>query len=166
MGAEMQDNLTLWQGRHWQINLNTRFGVPAYLFVNGLGPASQRFSALDPAAFAELGPAIGLATRAVEMALDPVHVFVGKFGMVPGHAIHFHVLPVTNWMLAAFAEDSRFHALAKLNPDGYPAVPDAAELIACFWRKFCFTGIAPVSRDSDATMRALATAISDLGGGD
>ncbi len=136
----MRDNGQLWQGEFWQINLNTAFGIPGYLFVNSLGDATGRFGTLDPAGFAEMGHAIGLATRAVERILDPAHVFAGKFGMVPGHAVHFHVIPVDATLLAAFEADTRWHGFRAANPAGYPAVPDAAELIAFLWRDLCFTG--------------------------
>lgn len=133
----MEDNKTLWQGHHWQINWNFGFTLPAYLFVNSLHPQNTRFSDLPHAAYAELGPAINLATSTLETAFSPHNILCGKFGLVPGFAIHFHVVPIYDWVLDEFGKQDGYDCLQTLNPPGYPVAPDGSELLAFIWRHYC-----------------------------
>lgn len=158
----MEDNVKLWQGEYCQINQNTSYGIPGYLFVNSIGSGSSRFNSLNPRAHSEFGRAIGLAACALENVLQPVHVFAGKFGMVPDHALHFHVIPVQDWMIAAFEADPRWHGFRSQNPEGFPAVPDAAELIAFFWRHYCFSGFGAKSIEHDRLSTRIAAEIELL----
>ncbi len=68
---------------------------------------------------------------------------------MPGHALHFHLLPLHDWISRAFARDVRYHTLQSLNPPDYPIAPDAAELIAFVWREYCATGHCPVDDDRE-----------------
>ena len=155
----MKHNRTLLQGDHWQININLRYGVPGYLFVTSTGTATDSFAALPPEAFPELGRFLGLACGAVERVLKPEKVLTGKFGMVPDFPLHFHILPLHVWISEAFAAAKPFHALQALNPEGYPATPDAAELIGFVWREYCFTGHQGVAFNPDSVADQLQSDI-------
>jgi len=145
----MKNNRTLLQGHFWQININLRFGVPGYLFVTRSQGNNDRFSTTPPHAFSELGKFLGLASTALETCLRPNRVLTGKFGIVSDTPLHFHVLPLHGWILESFENSPEFHCLQSLNPKGYPAQPDAAELIAFVWRAFCHTGNSPISFDQN-----------------
>ncbi len=158
--ADIAHNRTLLQGEHWQINIHLRFGVPGYLFVTSTTGETDRFTALPSEAFPELGRFLGLACGAVERVLGPEKVLTGKFGMVPDFPLHFHVLPLHTWILKAYAKAAPYHALEALNPEGYPAQPDAAELIAFVWREYCFTGRQGVAFDPHTIADALKADIT------
>jgi len=153
----MKDNRTLLQGSHWQINMNMRYGVAGYLFVTHLHGRSDQFSGINPLAFTELGQFLGLASAALEATLKPEGIITGKFGMVPNFPLHFHVFPLHSWVRKAYAKNSAYHALKAINPAGYPAVPDAAELLAFVWREHCFTGISPVAFEPDKVANKIQT---------
>ena len=126
-------NRKIWEGAGWVINANMTYSIPGYMYVSH--KTATTFSNLNLADTAELGLALKLATQATEKVLKPENVLAGKFGLVPGYPIHFHITPVYAWVKDALMSDSRYTAYQTNNPEGYPAVPDGAELQAFIWRE-------------------------------
>lgn len=149
-------NQTLFQGQYWDININSSFGVPGYLFVRNSRGNGDRFSDIQPNEYEEMGRMIGLATSAAEHCLDVERVFTGKFGLDAGHPLHFHIVPIYEWILDDFNQQTDLIALKKTYPDGYPVIPDGAELLKFVWHKYCFTGHSPIADNLDAIVVKLS----------
>ena len=96
---------------HWRVNQRTDAALPGYLIVSARDDAATSFEELSTAALAELGPALRDAVSAIERTLTPERVYVTRYGHSPGHSIHFHVIPLYSWVVAAFRHDTRYRAL-------------------------------------------------------
>ena len=123
----------IWEGRGWVINANMTYSIPGYMYVTH--KFVTEFTDLPPSDTAELGQALKLATQAAEQVLQPENVLVGRFGLVSGHPIHFHITPIYGWVKEALESNPNYNAYQANNPEGYPAVPDGAELQAFVWRE-------------------------------
>lgn len=130
-------------GKYWDININLDFGVPGYLFVRNRHGEGDEFAQIKPHEFSELGKMIGLAASAAEHCLGVERVITGKFGLDKGHPLHFHIVPIYDWILAEFAHKTDLEALQKTYPAGYPVIPDGAEIVKFIWHEYCFTGHTP-----------------------
>ena len=87
---------------HWRVNQRTDASLPGYLIVSARHAAATSFEDLSTAALAELGPVLRDAVCVVERTLTPKRVYVTRYGHSPGHSIHFHVIPLYSWVVAAF----------------------------------------------------------------
>ncbi|MCK4860389.1 MAG: hypothetical protein KAS85_00575 [Rhodobacteraceae bacterium] len=123
----------IWEGVGWVINANMTYSIPGYMYVTH--KSITEFANLSQEDSSELGLALKLAAQAAEKVLSPENVLVGRFGVVPGHNIHFHITPVYDWVKAALLSDPKYTAYQASNPEGYPAIPDGAELQAYIWRE-------------------------------
>lgn len=136
----MQDNIELFKGQFWRINQNISFGIPGYLFLQSLRDDVGCFSQLSIEEAAEMGVLLQRASTALESVLQPKLVLVGRYGLVPGHMIHFHLMPLFDELFDRYKERPEYQAFQRNNPQDYPAVPDAAELMAFAWREYCWQG--------------------------
>jgi diadenosine tetraphosphate (Ap4A) HIT family hydrolase len=94
-------------------------------------------SDLPSTALTALGPLLAKAQEALRTKLKPMWVYVGRYGHSPGYPIHFHLMPVYDWLERLFWHDDRYRLLGKLaEKDGAPAT-DGAELTLFIWREFC-----------------------------
>lgn len=123
----------IWEGNGWIINVNMTYSIPGYMYVTH--KSATEFTDLNSADAAELGHTLKLATQAAEKVLKPDNVLIGRFGLVPNHPIHFHITPVYGWVKDALKSNPSYAAYQINNPEGYPAVPDGAELQAFIWRE-------------------------------
>jgi len=100
--------------RHWVVLLRPQQVTLGSLILASTGPATA-FSEIGPAAFAELGAAVGDIERvlAAAFAYDKINYLM--LMMVDPH-VHFHVLP-------RYA-DTRSFAGAAFTDAGWPAAPD------------------------------------------
>lgn len=142
----------LFQGEYWDININLNFGVPGYLFVRNSRGADDKFSAINPHEYAEMGRMIGLATSAVEHCLNVKRVFAGKFGLVAAHPVHFHIVPIYDWILDEFVQKTDMEKLQKSYPDNYPAIPDGADIMKFIWHQYCFTSHTPENIEANTNL--------------
>lgn len=136
-------NKIIFQGKYWDININLSFGVPGYLFVRHSIGNGDKFTDIEPNEYAEMGKMIGLATSAAEHCLGAQRVFAGKFGLMLNHPVHFHIVPVYDWILEEFAKKTDLTTLQNNRPDDYPLLPDGAEIVSFVWQEYCFTGQMP-----------------------
>ncbi len=125
----------IWQGQDWMINANMTYSIPGYVYVTHRDVSVQKFGQLSNDAAAEMGHCLKYATNAVETVLQPQNILVGRFGLVKGSQIHFHIAPVFDWVIEALQSNPNYTAYQKNNPENYPAVPDGAELQAFIWRE-------------------------------
>jgi diadenosine tetraphosphate (Ap4A) HIT family hydrolase len=50
-------------------------------------------SLMPAEALAELGVLLARAQNALNEGLQPEHLYIGRYGHMAGHALHFHIIP-------------------------------------------------------------------------
>ena len=78
-------------------------------------------------------------------------MYDGRYGHQLGHTVHYHVIPVYDWTIAAYWQDERYRSLAQFYGDG-GATPrtdfDGADMMLFIWRTFCERGVTPPRSDA------------------
>lgn len=121
---------------HWLVNHRMDTALPGYLMV-GSKLGTNALYDLPAEALASLGPLLAEAQRQIETLLHPVRVYIGRYGHSPGHPIHFHILPIYDWVEALFWKDDRYRVLASFGKPTPQPDTDGAELTFFVWREFC-----------------------------
>jgi len=134
------ENLIIFESLHWRINQRIDAKLPGYLMMAPKDPNAVSFSTIAPDALVEMGPILAKVTRAVEDHLHPDHLYVGRYGHTIGHNLHFHIIPVYNWVAEAFRNDSRYRTLQQLYTPGVYCSGkdtgfDGAEMTLFIWRE-------------------------------
>jgi diadenosine tetraphosphate (Ap4A) HIT family hydrolase len=131
------ENLVILQTEHWSINHRVDSALPGYLML-GVRVPTNELSRLPAAALAELGTLLAQAQLALHTILNPEHLYIGRYGHMAGHALHFHIIPVCGWVKRGFFENPRYHVLRNLSrPSPTADETDGAELTLYVWREFC-----------------------------
>ena len=149
----------IWESNGWLINANMTYSIPGYMYVTH--KSATEFADLNQPDTAELGQALKLATQTAEEVLKPENVLVGRFGLVSAHPIHFHITPVYSWVKDALKSNPSYVSYQTNNPEGYPAVPDGAELQAFIWREMHMRKTKFVVFDHDDVANRLEIFISN-----
>lgn len=121
---------------HWVLNHRINSAMPGYLMLG----ARSRVSALHElpdSALAELGPLLAKTQRMVETLFNPKRLYIGRYGHEPGHSIHFHIIPVYDWVETLFWQDDRYRLLETFASPSPANLSDGAELTLFVWREFC-----------------------------
>ncbi|AIC28097.1 hypothetical protein IE4771_CH03003 [Rhizobium etli bv. mimosae str. IE4771] len=83
---------------------------------------------------------MGTVFAKVQHALNSLgarRVYIGRYGHSPGYPIHFHAIPIYEWVEDLFWKDDRYRLLKQF-ADGPGETPtDGAELTLFVWREFC-----------------------------
>ena len=140
---------------HWRVNHRVRCPVPGYLMVGAKAPEAIELSDLAPTALGEIGGLLGRATRILRTELGAERVYVGRYGHEVGHPVHFHVIPVYSWIVAAYHADPRYAVETK---------PDGASLTLFIWREYCEKASPPVC-PGPSVIEAVATIRRGFGEG-
>jgi diadenosine tetraphosphate (Ap4A) HIT family hydrolase len=137
------ENMVILQTEHWSINHRVDSALPGYLML-GVRTPTNDLSRVPPAALAELGTLMARAQLALHAILNPEHLYIGRYGHMAGHALHFHIIPVCGWVKRGFFENPRYRILRNLSgpvpaADATDATDatDGAELTLYVWREFC-----------------------------
>lgn len=94
-------------------------------------------SNLSEAALKELGPLLAKAQDVLKRKLGAQRIYIGRYGHSAGYPIHFHVIPIYDWVEELLWKDSRYRVLQNF-ADGPGETPtDGAELTLFVWREFC-----------------------------
>jgi len=110
--------------------------LPGYLMLASKLPAED-LSDLPHGALTELGPLLAKVQSVLREKLNPVRVYIGRYGHSPGYPIHFHLIPVYDWVERLFWQDERYRLLEKFAEKPGPVETDGAELTLFIWREFC-----------------------------
>ena len=86
----------VFESDHWRVNQRVDSLLPGYLVVGARTGSS--WSLLSASALLELGPVLSAAVRTLQKCLSPEHVHVCSFGHDSGHSLHFHVIPIYEWV--------------------------------------------------------------------
>lgn len=122
--------------RGWLVNHRMNSALPGYLMI-GSKTDTNDLSDLPDAALAELGPLLARAQSALKGELNAKRVYIGRYGHTPGFPIHFHVIPIYDWVEELFWKDERYRLLENFARGPGETATDGAELTMFVWREFC-----------------------------
>ncbi len=123
--------------KHWRITHNRDARLEGYLMLGTLEEAYE-FSDISSEGLAEFGEIVSLATSAIRKTFSPKHVLVGRYGVMPGHRLHLHLVPVYDWLDKRMESDERYSFLDTLYSDEDSVLRyDAADYMLYTWRELC-----------------------------
>lgn len=102
--------LIIHQTRHWTLNQRIDSALPGYCMLGSRQPATA-FHQLPEQALAEFGPLLARVEREMDALLRPRRIYVGRYGHMPGLPVHFHLIPLYDWVEELFWEDTRYRTL-------------------------------------------------------
>jgi diadenosine tetraphosphate (Ap4A) HIT family hydrolase len=91
---------------------------------------------LPPEALSSLGSVLASVQRALNR-LGAKRVYIGRYGHSQGHPIHFHAIPIYDWVESLFWKDDRYRLLDEFAHGPGETPTDGAELTLFVWREFC-----------------------------
>jgi diadenosine tetraphosphate (Ap4A) HIT family hydrolase len=161
------EDLIILRTPDWLLNHRVDSALPGYLM---LGAAAGQAGLPDMPArgLARLGPLLAQVQRALETALAPRYLYIGRYGHSAGHAFHFHIIPVCDWVMRGLLADPRYRMLRSLQTAGPPGEPDGAELTLYIWREFCESAAPPqiFGATVEETVARLRVLLRDAGDGE
>jgi len=141
------DHLVVAETEHWILNHRVDASLPGYFMV-GARAETHSLADLPEAALRELGLHLARLQSILTELYNPPHFYVGRYGHMKGHSIHFHVIPIYGWVADAFVADERYRVLHQFyTPGDYEDATDApfdgAEMTLYVWREFCESDTPP-----------------------
>ncbi|OIN50599.1 HIT family protein [Pseudomonas azotoformans] len=124
----------LHETEHWRLNHHLASALPGYLMLGAKAPIHSLADMPEPA-LAELGGLLAKVQRVMEAQLKPKWLYISRYGHMPGFPLHFHFIPVYDWVEAAFWRDERYRLLQRFGT-AQLAQTDGAELTLFVWREF------------------------------
>lgn len=124
----------LHETEHWRLNHHLASALPGYLMLGAKAPIHS-LADMPEAALAELGGLLAKTQRVMEAQLKPKWLYISRYGHMPGFPLHFHFIPVYDWVEEAFWRDERYRLLQGFGAE-HPALTDGAELTLFVWREF------------------------------
>lgn len=126
----------LLETEHWRLNHHLASKLPGYLMLGAKAPIHS-LADMSQAALAELGGLLAMTQRVMEAQLKPKWLYISRYGHMPGFPLHFHFIPVYDWVEEAFWRDERYRMLQDFAAPGIAqAQTDGAELTLFVWREF------------------------------
>lgn len=133
----------LFETEHWRLNHHLASALPGYLMLGAKAPIHS-LADMPQAALAELGGLLANIQRVMETHLQPKWLYISRYGHMPGFPLHFHFIPVYDWVEAAFWRDERYRALQDFGTEGHGhTVTDGADLTLFVWREFGESPVPP-----------------------
>lgn len=120
----------------WLVSHRANSALPGYLIASAKQLAHS-LSELSESALRELGSLLALAQDALKQQLNARRVYIGQFGHTPGLTVHFHIIPIYDWVEELFWQDNRYRVLQDFAEEGEERGTDGAELTFFVWREFC-----------------------------
>jgi len=133
--------LVITQTDDWILSHRVDTALPGYLMLGAKAPGKQ-LAAMSPRALSQLGLLMAAAQEALEAVLSPKHLYIGRYGHGAGYSLHFHIIPVCDWVIGSFFADPRYRYLESLQTPGCGGTDgadwaDGADLTLYIWRVFC-----------------------------
>ena len=134
----------LHETEHWQLNHHLASKLPGYLMLGAKAPIGS-LADMPDAALAELGGLLAKTQRVIEAQLQPKWLYISRYGHMPGFPLHFHFIPVYDWVEHAFWQDQRYRVLQTFGTqENTQTLTDGAELTLFVWREFSESPTPPV----------------------
>lgn len=120
----------------WLVNHRINSALPGYLMISSTADTNS-LSDLSAEVLGSMGTVFAKVQHALNNALGAQRVYIGRYGHSPGYPIHFHAIPIYEWVEDLFWNDDRYRVLERF-ADGPGETPtDGAELTLFVWREFC-----------------------------
>jgi diadenosine tetraphosphate (Ap4A) HIT family hydrolase len=132
---EIPQQFQVFETNGWLVNHRMDSALPGYLMVSSK-TFTDDLSELPEDTLADLGPLLARAQRALRQALNAQRVYIGRYGHTPGYSIHFHVIPIYDWVEELFWQDRRYRLLENFAASPGGPTTDGAELTLFVWREF------------------------------
>jgi diadenosine tetraphosphate (Ap4A) HIT family hydrolase len=141
---EPPEDLVVLQTQDWVLNHRVDTVLPGYLMLGARMPTND-LSLMRTEALAELGALLAATQKALNEILKPRHLYIGRYGHMAGHSLHFHIMPICSWVKDRFFSDPRYRVLGSFcyNPAAADET-DGAELTMYVWREFCENPVPPM----------------------
>ncbi len=97
------EEFIVFESRHWRINQRVDAKLPGYLMMATKDPNTVSFSTIAREALVEMGPVLAKITSVIENNLHPQNLYVGRYGHMGRHNLHFHIIPIYDWVAERFA---------------------------------------------------------------
>ena len=124
------------QTEHWLLNHHQASTLPGYLMLGAKAPTDS-LADMPDAALAELGGLLANIQKVMQAQLQPKWLYISRYGHMPGLPLHFHFIPVYDWVEQAFWQDERYRALQRFGAQELQeTLTDGAELTLFVWREF------------------------------
>lgn len=120
----------------WLVNHRVNSALPGYLMISSRADTNELFE-LPTGTLSALGPLLATAQKALKEELHAQRVYIGRYGHSPGYPIHFHVIPIYDWIEELFWKDDRYRLLETFAEGPGETPTDGAELTLFVWREFC-----------------------------
>lgn len=133
---ELLPHFILHETTHWIVNHHLASALPGYLMLGSKHHVNSLAQLPEPA-LAELGGLMANIQSVVETQLNPKWLYISRFGHDPRYPIHFHFIPVYDWVEALFWKDARYRLLETFGAqENAQTLTDGAELTLFIWREF------------------------------
>lgn len=133
---EIASRFIIHESRHWVLNHHMASALPGYLML-GAKSQARSLAELGPEALAELGGLLAKTQQVLEHSLLPKRLYISRYGHEPGYPIHFHFIPVYQWVEDLFWRDARYRLLETFaSAENALSSTDGAELTLFIWREF------------------------------
>ncbi|WP_049276375.1 HIT family protein [Pseudomonas putida] len=140
---DIPPNFIIYESRYWILNHRMDSALPGYLILSAK-QMTNSLAALPIEAQAELGVLQARIQHAIEADLRPKRLYIGRFGHDAGYSIHFHFIPVYDWVEDLFWLDERYRLLQTFGSINNALLQtDGAELMLFVWREFCERPVPP-----------------------
>jgi diadenosine tetraphosphate (Ap4A) HIT family hydrolase len=121
---------------HWILNHHMSSALPGYL-VLGTRHNANSLSDLPEQALVEMGVLLASIQKTLQAELKPKWLYISRFGHDPRFPIHFHYIPVYQWVEDQFWEDERYRLLENFGTSAAArTLTDGAEMTLFIWREF------------------------------
>jgi len=101
------DEFVVYETEHWRVNQRVDSTLPGYLIVGAKEPKAVDLAQLSEDALSEMGTVLGRVTGALQRLFQPEHLHICRFGHDSDHTVHFHVIPIYNWVNVAYRRAAR-----------------------------------------------------------
>jgi diadenosine tetraphosphate (Ap4A) HIT family hydrolase len=120
----------------WSVSHRGGSALPGYLMVGCKTDTTELFELPKPH-LSESGPLLARAEKALLRELFARRVYIGRYGRSPGYPIHFHVIPIYQWVEILSWESDRYRLLEAFAASSANLSTDGAQLTLFVWREFC-----------------------------
>ncbi|MDR9781462.1 HIT family protein [Rhizobium redzepovicii] len=128
----------------WLVKHRMNSALPGYLMISSKTDTTD-LSDLSEKALGEFGPLLARTQKALKQDLNAQRVYIGRYGHSAGYPIHFHVIPIYDWVEELF-KDGRYRLLENFAEGRGETAADGAELTLFVWREFCERAVPPPVR--------------------
>ena len=132
---EISSRFSIYETNDWLLSHRMDCALPGYLMLSAKF-GSDALAQLPREALVSLGPLLAASQGAMKQLFQPKWSYVGRYGHTAGLPIHFHLMPVYDWVEKLFWRDPRYRGLQNFASRS-AELTDGAELTLFIWREFC-----------------------------